>query len=51
MFENIGRALTICESKLAPDETDVVSMTGASTVTTTDSVICPTSSVNDRVTC
>ena len=29
MFENIGSAATICESKLAPDETDVVSITGA----------------------
>jgi hypothetical protein len=51
MFENIGKALTSLESKFAPDVTDVVSRIGASAVTTIDSVIWPTSSVNARVTC
>src|SRR4029078_5352454 len=44
MFENIGKALTSFVSKFAPDETEVVSSTGASAITTIDSVICPTSS-------
>ncbi len=51
MFENIGSALICCESKLAPDDTDVVSSTGAVPVTVTCSLILPTSSVNGRLVC
>ena len=51
MFENIGSALTSLESKFAPDVTDDVSRRGASAVTMTDSLICPTSSLNSNVTC
>ena len=51
MFENIGSALICCESKFAPDETDVVSSTGAAPVTVTCSLMLPTSSVNGMLIC
>ena len=49
MFENIGSALISCVSKFAPDDTDVVSSTGATPVTVTCSLMLPTSSVNGSV--
>src|SRR5690349_12992798 len=51
MFENIGNALTGCESKLAPDETVVVSSIGAAPVTSTDWLSSPICSTNGKVTC
>src|SRR5437763_919308 len=51
MFENIGSASTSLESKFALDVTDVVSRSGASAVTMTDSEIWPTSRLNERDTC
>jgi hypothetical protein len=51
MFENIGRASTSFSSKFAPEETDVVSMTGVSAVTVTSSVTWPTWSAKVRLIC
>src|SRR5688572_396924 len=51
MFENIGSASTSRLSKLAPDDTVLVSSNGDSPRTVITSVMAPTSSVNGMFTC
>lgn len=51
MFENIGRLSTRRSSKLAPDETALVSRSGGSARTTISSVMAPTSSAKGTVIC